>query len=234
MGKYTKVEEKLIEEIEKYPALWNTKDTNYKNKNIKENAWQIVTDAVNAACQSTYSVNDYRDRIWKNLRDSYVRVLSGNGKKSGAGVDEIPHYPYLLAMSFLKPYVNIRTKNSDSNFQPVVLSSPCQDPLTITSEPSTDDLTVGIEAFSQESFPSFEIIENVQNVASKQPSKKRSYAAMSQKQLDRALDVKIMEYISGGEKSLQNQSAMVTIEDAFGKSVAAQLHLLDKEAKVRQ
>lgn len=180
-------------------------------------------------------VNDYKDRIWKNLRDSYVRVLSGNGKKSGAGVDEIPHYPYLLALSFLKPYVNIRTKNSDSNFQPVVqqaLSSPCQDPLTITSEPPTDDLTVGVEAFSQEeSFPSFEIIENVQNVASKQPSKKRSYAAMSQKQLDRALDVKIMEYISGGEKSLQNQSAVVTVEDAFGKSVAAQLHLLDKEAK---
>lgn len=57
MGKYTKVEEKLIEEIEKYPALWNTKDINYKNKNIKENAWQIVTDAVNAACQSMYSGN---------------------------------------------------------------------------------------------------------------------------------------------------------------------------------
>lgn len=57
MGKYSKVEEKLIEEIQKYPALWNTKDNNYKNKNIKENAWQLVAQAVNTTCQATYTGN---------------------------------------------------------------------------------------------------------------------------------------------------------------------------------
>lgn len=144
-----------------------------------------------------------------------------------------------MAMSFLKPYVNIRTKNFDSNFQPVVqqtLSSPCQEPCSIPFELATDDLTelpVGHESISQtEVSPPLEIIENVQKDAQIHPSKKRSYASMSQKQLDRALDVKIIEYISDSKKkSLQDHSPMVTVEDAFGKSVAAQLNLLDKEAK---
>ena len=63
-----------------------------------------------------FIASEYKDRIWKNIRDNYVRALSG--KKSGSAVDEIPQYPYLDAMSFLKPYVNIRAKNAESNFQP--------------------------------------------------------------------------------------------------------------------
>ena len=38
MGKYAKFEEKRIEAFEKYPGLWNTKGTKYKNKKVKENA----------------------------------------------------------------------------------------------------------------------------------------------------------------------------------------------------
>ena len=84
----------------------------------------------------------------EKLRDSYVRALSGSGQKSGVGVDEIPHHPYLMAMSFLKPYVNIRTKNSDSKFHPVVesltmvqtLRSPSQSGTNIPSELAIDDV----------------------------------------------------------------------------------------------
>ena len=67
-----------------------------------------------------FIASEYKDRIWKNIRDKYVRALSG--KKSGSAVDEIPQYPYLDAMSFLKPYVNIRAKNAESNFQPSQVS----------------------------------------------------------------------------------------------------------------
>ena len=57
MGKYSKVEEKLIGETQNYPVLWNTKDKNYKNKNAKEIVWQLVAQNVNTACQSTYTGN---------------------------------------------------------------------------------------------------------------------------------------------------------------------------------
>ena len=51
----------------------------------------------------------------------------------------------------------------------------------------------------------------------------------------RALDVKIIEYLSAGSnsKSSQDQSPVpvVTAEEAFRKSVVAQLLLVDKETK---
>ena len=38
MGKYSDVEALLIEEVRKYPVLWNTSNPNYKNRTKKENA----------------------------------------------------------------------------------------------------------------------------------------------------------------------------------------------------
>ena len=77
------------------------------------------------------------------------------------------------------------------------------------------------------------ISEMFKTIPPKPPSKKRSYESMSQKQLDHALDAKIIEYLSAGSnsKSSQDQSPVpvVTAEEAFGKSVVAQLLLLEKE-----
>ena len=57
MGKYSKVEGKLIAEVERYPVLWRTKDINYKNKTVKENAWQLVADTVNRECDANFTGN---------------------------------------------------------------------------------------------------------------------------------------------------------------------------------
>ena len=54
MGKYSKVEGKLIAEVERYPVLWRTKDINYK---IKENTWQVVADTVNRECDANFTGN---------------------------------------------------------------------------------------------------------------------------------------------------------------------------------
>ena len=138
---------------------------------------------------------------------SYVRALSESGKKSGAGVDEIPHHPYLMTMSFFKPYVNIETKICDSNFQPVAesltmlqqtLSSPSKGAVSIPSgELTIDNVDDLFELPDHESPPSqtadsppHEHNADVQNDTPKLPSKKSSYASMSQKQLDRASDIK--------------------------------------------
>ena len=54
MGKYSDVEPQLIEEVRKYPCLWDTNDPDYKNKIKKENAWVAVTSAVNTATGKSY------------------------------------------------------------------------------------------------------------------------------------------------------------------------------------
>ena len=55
MGKYSDVEAFLIEEVRRFPALWKTTDSNYKNAVVKENAWREVTEAVNREAGKTYS-----------------------------------------------------------------------------------------------------------------------------------------------------------------------------------
>ena len=68
----------------------------------------------------TDAAADYRDKVWKNIRDTYVRAIGGRWKKSGSGTDELPKYQHLDAMSFLKPYVNIRLSTAAA----ILLSQP--------------------------------------------------------------------------------------------------------------
>ena len=183
----------------------------------------------------SFIASEYKDRIWKNIRDKYVRALSG--KKSGSGVDEIPH---LDAMSFLKPYVKIRAKNGEGNFQASQVS-------ILTSQSSTNvdnafltenDVQLVVELPSQNTVSGTALPETstMEESAPQKPTKKRSYASMSQKHVDRAIDVKILEYLSnvnnGNNKSTGSVATMAQgVEYAIGMSVAAQLRLLDHEAK---
>jgi len=35
--------EKLIEEVRKYPCLWNKSEIEYRNQNIRDNAWERIS-----------------------------------------------------------------------------------------------------------------------------------------------------------------------------------------------
>ena len=69
----------LIEEVRRFPCLWKTTDTNYKNAVMKENAWRNVTEAVNREAGKTYSGKLYFDPL-KNVNISYLlnKLLSSN------------------------------------------------------------------------------------------------------------------------------------------------------------
>lgn len=58
-----------------------------------------------------------------NIRGTYVHAIGGRWKKSGSGTDELPKYPHLEAMSFLKPFVNTRASNAATNITPVCVES---------------------------------------------------------------------------------------------------------------
>lgn len=137
-------------------------------------------------------------------------------------------------MSFVKPYVNIKTRNIESNFQPIQLPiSDQNDPNENSSSELASDSQS--ECTSQYMVPAVpEILSDEMNdMISKKPNNKRSHASISQKQMDRVVDVKILDYISGASKrSTETQDkAPNDAEEAFGKSVTAQLRLLDQKAK---
>ncbi|XP_045773870.1 uncharacterized protein LOC123873191 [Maniola jurtina] len=91
----------LVQEIEKYPCLYNYKLSAYSYKDVTDKAWSDVGKAVNL------SVSECKER-WKNLRAVYVR------HKKQALNGTAPRKPYYLeeAMEFTLPY--IKTLNSIS------------------------------------------------------------------------------------------------------------------------
>jgi hypothetical protein len=141
---------------------------------------------------SLYTCNciasEYKDRVWKNIRDNYVRALSG--QKSVPGVDEVPHYPYLNAMSFLKHYVNIMVKNAESNLQPsevlVNRSSPTNTSVGNAFQPE-NDVQLEVQLLSRNAVSDSVIpeISTTEDSAHQKLTKKRSYASMSLKHVDR-------------------------------------------------
>ncbi len=58
-----------IAEVKRYPVLWQTKDVNYKNKTVKENAWQAVAECVNKECDASYTGNkiEYIIMVFKQV-----------------------------------------------------------------------------------------------------------------------------------------------------------------------
>ena len=131
-------------------------------------------------------------------------------------------------------------KNTESNFQPSQVSILTnQSSTNVDNEILTEnDVQLVVELPFQNTVSGTALPETstMEESAPQKPTKKRSYASMSQKHVDRAIDVKILEYLSnvnnGNNKSTGSVAAMAQgVEDAFGMSVAAQLPLLDHEAK---
>ena len=187
----------------------------------------------------TDAAADYRDKVWKNIRDTYVRAIGGRWKKSGSGTDELPKYPHLEAMSFLKPFVNVRASNAATNITPVCEeneeNSTPDDSVVQEPDDADDSSDIQSSSLSPGGEDNFAITETKGKITGKQnvPKKgtKRSFSRMSQKSIDKALDVKILDYLSesGNRSEGTCISADLNGDISFGQSVAAQLSKMDKK-----
>ncbi|RXG70986.1 hypothetical protein Avbf_02729, partial [Armadillidium vulgare] len=61
--------ETIIEEVKKYPCLWNKSLDSYRNQNARDNAWKMVSGALN-----TPDI-DVRKK-WASLRDCFRREVA--------------------------------------------------------------------------------------------------------------------------------------------------------------
>ena len=75
-------------------------------------------------------------------------------KKSGSGTDELPRYPDLEAISFLKPFVNVRASNTATNNTPVCEENDKNSTLdnNVVQEPDNADESSRTDGFTIKRF----------------------------------------------------------------------------------
>lgn len=213
MGKYAAVEGKLITEVERHPVIWQPTDPNFKNKALKENAWSEIADIVNSETDSQYSVTEYRDKIWKNIRDTYVRLLNGHYKKAGSMTDKSPKYHYMQSVTFLNPYIGTRSQSYDRR-------------QITTKEESAASVDVDQD---------IEIVElgnptengDTEMPRSKQGTKRpHEPACVTPEQVHQAVNDRLNDYLSKVGKK-KERVGETDADGLFGQSVAAQLREMD-------
>ncbi|KAH7933301.1 hypothetical protein HPB49_011257 [Dermacentor silvarum] len=92
--------ERLIDAVVKERALWDLQDRTYKSRSVCEAAWRRVAAELGA------TVSDVKCRWWKNLRDSFRRVLKARSETSkrpaDGNLDEEKQWIFSVRLLFLK------------------------------------------------------------------------------------------------------------------------------------
>ncbi|XP_036322106.1 uncharacterized protein LOC118736112 [Rhagoletis pomonella] len=103
------MEEKLIEAVRAHSCLYDKSSHLFRNKLLKEKAWDAV------ACAVGVPVTNCQTR-WKSLRDRFVRKTGLQKKKSGSGAEDGATWQYLEAMDFMRGFVAPRKTFSNLDF----------------------------------------------------------------------------------------------------------------------
>ena len=101
----TNIEERIAEEVRKYPHLYNKSLKDYKDAQMTANSWRAISAAVDM---------DTKDCVtrWRRLRDKFVRAKRTFKSRSGdAGGQKMP--AILTFLSWLDPFVKHRETSSN-------------------------------------------------------------------------------------------------------------------------
>ncbi|XP_064478035.1 transcription factor Adf-1-like [Ornithodoros turicata] len=120
MAESTRVEfnEKLIYLVEERPSLWDMRSKVYKNIHVKNKDWRMVAELLDATEKQVQS-------RWRNLRDSYSRIVRDTKGKSGDPAKEvISTWPHYDQMSFLRDIVEPRKYEVTDTVTETFITSP--------------------------------------------------------------------------------------------------------------
>ncbi|XP_045775070.1 transcription factor Adf-1-like [Maniola jurtina] len=94
--------EKLIDEVKKYPVLYDTRHENHRDIDVRDRCWMEISDRLGANCEIL-------KREWKILRDSLRQSLrkSNKGATTKAGVP-CKKWRFQNRMAFVLPYMTKR------------------------------------------------------------------------------------------------------------------------------
>ncbi|KAL3186786.1 hypothetical protein MRX96_026935 [Rhipicephalus microplus] len=108
--------ERLIDVIERERPLWDLRDRNYKSRAVTDAAWRHVATVMGS------TVAEVKAR-WKNLRDTFRRVLKERTRalKSGAPaddeLDESTKWHFFSRLLFLKE--TMKGRPTSGNVEPL-------------------------------------------------------------------------------------------------------------------
>lgn len=109
---------KFVELYRDQECLWKINSDAYKNRDVRDEAFQAISNAMNI---DGFGIREVAQKI-KNIRSSYYQEIkkSNNSKKSGSSAEDIykPRVPWFTTVhSFLKknPEMSETVSNLDSN-----------------------------------------------------------------------------------------------------------------------
>ncbi|CAK1592162.1 unnamed protein product [Parnassius mnemosyne] len=101
--------EKLIEEVRKYPYLYDLSDAKYSNSIKKDEAWKQISITLKQSeseCKKT----------WLNLRESHRRAMKKRKTKSGQAAPTTKKWTFEDEMSFIVPHYKERNTISSVDY----------------------------------------------------------------------------------------------------------------------
>ncbi|XP_072378709.1 uncharacterized protein [Diabrotica undecimpunctata] len=107
-------DEKLIELVRKYPAIYDTSNLKYLDTKYKLEIWKKIGEEIqqtSGACKSR----------WQNIRDQFRKNLAKKVTKSGQAAEKRKKYKYEDCLQFLIPFFakidtlsNVQSSESDA------------------------------------------------------------------------------------------------------------------------
>ena len=99
--------EALIQEVQAYASIWDTRSKHHKDVVINGNAWSNILANMRATF-SEGSLEEHRlnseenlKSSWRNLRDTYRRMKLNSRGKSGSGCKKKTEWPFFQMLRFL-------------------------------------------------------------------------------------------------------------------------------------
>lgn len=102
---------KLINTIELHSCIWEYSSADYKNRQLKDNAWRQVQKSI-----IVHSIDECKAK-WSNIKISYNNIKKKFTTKSGHGAKEQPHWPFWSAMKFYFNHDCAKTRTSETNLR---------------------------------------------------------------------------------------------------------------------
>uniref|UniRef100_A0A1B6BXR2 MADF domain-containing protein n=1 Tax=Clastoptera arizonana TaxID=38151 RepID=A0A1B6BXR2_9HEMI len=133
--------EKLIEEVRKFPVLFDQNEEQYRNVEYKEKIWKIISTNL----QAKGGIEECKKR-WSSIRDQFRRTLQKRRTSSGQAAGKFTKYKYEDMLGFLIPHVT--EKDALSNFYYFQEEKGMEEQMII--EPTI------VESIMEESFPEVE------------------------------------------------------------------------------
>ncbi|XP_067126276.1 uncharacterized protein [Centruroides vittatus] len=107
MAEGTDFSEVLINEVRKYPWLYDIRRADYKDNINKNNSWTQISKKLNGE-------ESLVKKRWQNIRDQYRRKCKEENLPSGSGGHKRQQWTYFNMLSFLRP--GVEQINTISNF----------------------------------------------------------------------------------------------------------------------